>query len=604
MNKTLKIVLGLFLISFLGQAQNNLLDSIKAISSKDSIMKSVSYFADVYGPRLFGTPNYHNAILYAQKKLNNHGVKTELQNFDKGYRGWGFSSFNVEMTSPSYAQIKAFPLAFTKSTNGKKEGDLVFIERLQDAYDQAGTLSGKIIMLKGIYRPVTNFEGTLTKRLSDETLWRAIANSDPNDVIIGYHSRISVPVLFKWRQDYKERMEKFYRFLEAEDVLAVIEPSDRPYTLLHVDGNRAVPSFRLKTDYKPIATFNISNEHFGRLLRLKNLGFDPKLKVELSSRYYSETKYHQNLIAEIPGTDPDLKSELVIIGGHLDSWHAGTGAVDNAANCAIFMESMRILKMLNAKPKRTIRMILWGGEEQLFAGSEFYTNARIGNMETGEAKFERPKISAYLNLDNGAGKIRGIYLMGNKGIEPFFAEYLNPFPDSNSLIIQNANQTDHWILDYHNIPAFQFIQDPLDYIPAIHHTNSDLYEYIPEKEQKYNAELVAYLALKIANEEHLLPRKPFNFIQPSREGNVTFSLKAFKDAKQVSVIGDFNNWDMFNLPMYKTEEGWEMKLNLPSGKYYYKFIVDGMWTSNPSIPKDQLAKDGKGHGGLTVLYVD
>ncbi|MEM9680741.1 MAG: M20/M25/M40 family metallo-hydrolase, partial [Bacteroidota bacterium] len=558
----LSLLVGCFFISNSSQAQNATLDSIKTISSVDSIMKTVSYFSDVYGPRFLGTPDYYSAINYAKNKLEDQGLKTELQNFDRGYRGWDISSFNIEMSHPKFAPITAFPLAFTKSTNGEKEGELVFIDNLKEGYSLEGNLKGKIIMLKALYRPVTSFEGTLTKRLSDETLWRARANSDPNDVIIGYHSRVSVAGLFKWRRDNKKRLESFYRFLEKEGVVAVIEPSDRPYTLLHVDGNRAMPSFKLKDDYKPIATFTISNEHFGRLLRLNNLGFKPKLKVELTSRYYTETEYHQNLIAEIPGTDPDLKDELVIIGGHLDSWHAGTGAVDNGASCAMLMESMRILKALDVKPKRTIRMVFWGGEEHVFAGSEFYTDTRIGDMKTGEPRFEKPKISTYLNIDNGAGKIRGIYLMGNKAIEPYFAKFLQPFPESNSLVIQNANQTDHWILDYHNIPSFQFIQDPLDYLPAIHHTNSDVYEYVHQEEQKYNAELVAYLALQIANEKELLPRKPYNFIQPSREGNVVFKLEGFKDAENVSVVGDFNSWDMFNLPMYKTEDGWEMKLDL------------------------------------------
>ena len=268
------------------------------------------------------------------------------------------------------------------------------------------------------------------------------------------------------------------------------------------------------------------------------------------------------------------------------------------------MESIRILKQLNTKPRRTIRLVLWGGEEHIFAGSEFYIDSRIGDMNTGEPKSEKPKISAYLNLDNGAGKIRGIYLMGNQDIEPYFAQYLQPFPTSNNLTIQNANQTDHWLFDYHNIPAFQFIQDPLDYITAIHHTSADLYEYVPAEDQEYNADLVAYLALQIANEKYLLPRKPYNFIKPSKEGNITFYLNGFKDAKEVSVVGNFNNWDMFNLPMYKTENGWEMKLNLPKGKYFYKFIVDGYWTSNPKTPESELTKDGKGHGGLTVLYVE
>lgn len=595
----------LFLFSIhLALAQNQVLDSIKTISSKENIMETISYFSDVYGPRFLGTPKYYNSLKYAKEKLEESGISTRLETFDRGYRGWDISSFYVELSSPDYAPINAYPLAFTQSTNGSQEGELVFIEKLQDAYDLKGKLKGKIILFRSLYYPVKSFEGIVTERLSDEILTRAAANPDPNDVIIGYHSRVSVPTLFERREIYKNRMTTFYQFIEKEGVIATIEPSDYPYGILHVDGNRAMPSFRKIADIKPIASFTVSNEHFGRLLRLHNLELKPKLKVQLTSKFYSEPKYHQNLIAEIPGTDSELKDELVIIGGHLDSWHSGTGAVDNAASCAMLMESMRVLKKLNIKPKRTIRLVLWGGEEQVFAGSEFYVDSRIGDMKTGTSKSEKPKISTYLNLDNGAGKIRGIYLMGNKKIEPYFAEYLQPFPASNTLTIQNANQTDHWLFDYHNIPAFQFIQDPLDYISAIHHTNVDLYEYVPQDIQEFNADLVAYLTLQIANENDLLPRKPYNFIVPNRKGNTTFNLEGFKDAKEVSVIGDFNNWDMFSLPMYKTKDGWEMKIDLPKGKHFYKFIVDGNWTADPATSKSKLAKDGKGHGGLTILYVE
>lgn len=585
------------------EAQSPLLDSIVAESSQKRIMENVSYFSDVYGPRLLGTPNYNKSVLYAQEVLEKKGISTRLESFDKGYRGWDFSSFNVQMSVPNYSPITAYPLAFTKSTNGQQEGELVFIDKMQEAYDLKGKLKGKIILFKGLYYPVKSVEEEMSKRLSDEDLAKAAANTDPNDVIIGYHSRVSVPTLFENRENYKKRIADFFQYLEEQEVIATIEPSDYPYGLLHVDGNRALPSFRLITDYKPLASFVISNEHFGRLLRLQKLGLEPKLKVELTSKFYKEPEYHRNLIAEITGTDPALKNELVIIGAHLDSWHSGTGAVDNAASCAMLMEAMIILKKMNCKPKRTIRLVLWGGEEQVFAGSEFYVNKHIGDMKTGESKAEKPRVSAYLNLDNGAGKIRGIYLMGNQEVEPYFAEYLAPFPTSNTLTIQNANQTDHWLFDYHNIPAFQFIQDPLDYISAIHHTNADLYEYVPQEDQEFNADLVTYLTLKIANEQNLLPRKPYNYIKPSKEGNTTFRLLGFENAKEVSVLGNFNNWDMFGLPMYKNTDGWETKIDLPKGKHFYKFIVDGYWTNDPETPKEELAKDGKGHGGLTVIHV-
>ncbi|MEO1022749.1 MAG: M28 family peptidase [Bacteroidota bacterium] len=603
-NRIYIIAAVLSLLSLQVTAQNPLLDSIQSVSSKERIMEDVSYFTDLYGPRFFGTPNYYNALLHAEEALKSEGIDVHLEQIDGDFRGWGFSSFNIEMSSPQYSPISAYPLAFSKSTNGQQEGELVFIDKLQDAYDLKGSLTGKIIMYRGLYRQAGSVKQKMYNTLSDETLTKAAANPDPNDVIIGYHSRTSVPGVFEWRQQTKERFESFYRFLAAEGVIAAIEPSDYPYGILHADGNRTMPSFKMKTDYNPIASFVISNEHFGRLLRLHDMGQNPKLNVQLTAQYYTNSDFNKNLIAELPGSDPILKDELVIIGAHFDSWHAGTGATDNAANAALLIEVIRVLKQVQAENKRTIRLILWAGHEQVYVGSSQYLNKYVADMKTGEPREEHKKISAYLNLDNGQGKIRGVYLSGNKEVEPYFAKYLQPFPDSNTLTIQNANQTEHGLFDYLNIPAFQFIQDPLDYIEIQHHTNLDVYEYIPPIYQEFNADLIAYLAIQIANEKELLPRKPYNFVQPSREGNVTFTLKGFEDAKNVSVIGDFNSWDMFNLPMYKTEEGWEMKLNLPKGRYVYKFIVDGWWTNNPAVPEHQLVKDGKGHGGLTVLYVE
>jgi hypothetical protein len=268
------------------------------------------------------------------------------------------------------------------------------------------------------------------------------------------------------------------------------------------------------------------------------------------------------------------------------------------------IEAIRLIKSSGLKPRRTIRLALWGGEEQIFAGSASYVEQNVGDLMNAVPKKEKAKISAYFNLDNGAGKIRGIYLMGNEKIRPVFEEYLKPFENDNTLTIQNANQTDHELFDFQNIPAFQFIQDPLDYISAVHHTNMDLYEYVPTADQKFNAVYVAYLAFKVAQRDELLPRKTFNSPIPSMKGNVGFQLKGFTDAREVNLVGDFNNWNMFGTPLTKTKNGWGCKIDLPKGKYVYKYIVDGDWTADPSTPTDKLIKDGKGHAGLTEKIVD
>lgn len=580
-------------------------EKIAHLADSSTIMQSLGFLADVYGPRFFGTPRYFEAATWAKETLEKWGIdKAELLPYYRQQIGWDFEGFSMEMTSPSYAPMQVFPLAFTRSTKGIQVGETLIIDSFEEVFEMKGNLKDKILLLKQYYYPVSSHFAPMASRFSEEILTAAQANDDPNNQLIGYHSRRCTADIFGMREEVQKSRAEFFEFCEQEGVIALIEPSDFPYGILHADGNRAIPSFPKKGSTKPIASFVMANEHFGRLLRITEMGLQPKLKVNLKSKWYDEPDYHVNVLAEIEGSDPELKEELVIIGAHLDSWHAGTGAVDNAASCAVMMEAMRLIRESGIQAKRTIRLVLWGGEEQIFAGSYDYVDDRIGDMETGKRKEEHPKISAYLNLDNGAGKIRGLYLMGNKAIEPYFAEYLHPFPESQTLTVQQANQTDHELFDYHNVPAFQFIQDPLDYINAIHHTNLDVLEYVPEADQIHNAQVVAYLAYRIANAEEQMPRKPFNSPIPNREGNTTFSLKGFENAKRVSLIGDFNNWDMFGTPLYRTDKGWEVKIDLPEGRYYYKFIVDGQWTADPATPETELVKDGKGHGGLTIFTKD
>ncbi len=602
-------ILGLIIflcIPAFGQTDQQVLQNIrKASDNSSSVMRTVSYLSDVYGPRLMGTKNYFDAVNWIEKELRSWGINNiRKESFDKNYRGWELLDFSIAMKSPNYSHINAYPLAFSASTKGTQTGEVIIINGSEELFNLKGKLKGKIVLLRQYYRPNRNMERAPSVKLTPETLKRAQANPDPNDVIIGYHSRRSITDVFGFRALTKISKSKLFAFCKKEGVIALIEPSNEPYGILHADANRSVPSFTHKKDIIPLPSFSMSNEHFGRLVRLVNLGYTPKLKVSLQTKFISNPKYNVNLIAEIPGADSNLKDEIVIIGAHLDSWHAGTGAVDNASNCAVMMEALKLLKLAKVKPKRTIRMILWGGEEQVFAGSKKYVNDHVGDLISYTFKKEHKNISAYLNLDNGAGKIRGLYLMGNSNIAPFFSEYLQPFPESQTLTSQNANQTDHELFDFLNVPGFQFIQDPLDYIPMIHHTNMDVYEYVPAEAQKYNASLIAYLAYKIAQEYTLLPRKIFNSQIPSKKGNALFTLQEHSDAKKVYLVGDFNNWNMIGTPLYKTKNGWETKIDLPKGKYYYKFIVDGYWTNDPTTPKKELVKDGKGHGGLTVFIVE
>lgn len=565
------------------------------------VMHTISMLSDVYGPRLMGTPNYYQSVQWIKKTLKKWGIEqVELSSFDQKHRGWETLDFSVTLTAPGRMLMQVHPQAYTQGTAGEQTGEIVLVENLATIEKWKGKLQNKIVLLLNNYRPVTNQTRPFSRRFSKETR----QNPDPNHWVLGYLSRRSIVQAIRWSYNRRRQKKEFFEFCQKEGVIALIESSDYPYGILHADGNRNIPSYMHSHQISPIASFVMANEHFGRLVRLVKLGYKPQLKVNLKTKFYDNPAYNVNLLASIPGSDPVLKTQKVMIGAHLDSWHAGTGAVDNASGAAVMIEALRILKKVGIQPKRTIQMALWGGEEQIFAGSKAYTAQILGNINNGDTKKAQQQISAYFNLDNGAGKIRGLYLMGNQKIGEAVNQYLKPFRESQTLTGQYANQTDHEFFDALNIPAFQFIQDPLDYISAVHHTNLDLYEYVPEADVQYNALLVAYLIYQIAQREQMMPRKQFNSPKPSLKGNTTFHLPGFAQAKEVNLVGTFNNWNLFGTPMVKTSKGWICKLDLTPGRYLYKFFIDGVWTDHPGTAKQDLKKDGKGHGGLTEMIVD
>jgi carboxypeptidase Q len=585
-----------FIATLVAQTLNDsiVLDKIRdAAKNSSAISEIITNFSDINGPRLLGTSNYYQSAKWSRQKLKEFGVDSAyFESFDKQYRGWNVKSFTMEMTNPGYMHIIAYPLAYTKSTNGVIGGEVIYLSNTDSLKTLKGKLKGKIVLLGQDFRPFNASVQITSERISNTLLQQASDNPDPNDLLIGYHSRRSTNEAIESQENRRTVLKSFFQFCENEGVAALIEPSDYPYGILHTDGNNHVPSFRKLNDLKPIASFVIANEHFGRLVRLIKSGITPTIKLNLETAFNYNPEFNVNVIANINGTDEKVASEQVIIGAHLDSWHSGTGAVDNAAGSAVMLEAIRILKAANLTPRRTIKICLWGGEEQVFAGSREYINAHVGNLKDGFAKKDFSKISAYFNLDNGSGKIRGIYAQGNSKVKPIFEEYLRPFQGqgNGTVTLQNANQTDHELFDALNVPAFQFIQDPLNYISAVHHTTMDVADYVNQNDLSESAIIVAYLIYKVAMQDSLLPRRDFISIQPSLTGNTTFFLEGFENAKSVSLVSDFNNWNMFGTPLAKVKGGWMCKLDLKAGKYLYKYIVDGDWTADPKTPAEKLCE--------------
>lgn len=571
------------------------------------VTRTVRMLADVFGSRVLGTPSYYHAAMWSAEQLRRWGASSvTLPSFHSGQRGWEAMGHSVELLVPTYARLRAHPVAYTAGTQGTVEGDVVLLEEARLLPAHRGALRGKVVLLGSTYTPALPPTRVLWTRYSASTLTAAEQNPDPNDLLIGYHARRSIQSVLTGYASRKAAAETFLRDCANEGVLAIVQASTAPLGILSVDHNAAIPSFPLARDFTPLASFVVANEDFGRIARLMALGTTPRLRVSSAVRFHDSASYNVNVLADITGTD--RAHELVILGGHLDGHPAGTSASDNAAGVAAAMEAMRLLRAAGLRPRRTIRLTLWGGEEQGFHGSAHYVADRVGDVFTGDARDEMRRISAVLNVDNGAGRIRGVYAMGNTGAAAVFRDLLTTFrtdstPGDGAVTLQNANQSDHELFDALNVPAFPFIQDPLGYIPLTHHTDLDVVDYVPDADLRHNALMLAYVAYGLAQRDDVMPRRPHVSVMPSLTGRVEFRVTGFSQATTVSIVGDFNNWGMFSTPLKRVGDSWIVRLDLAPGRYLYKYIVDGSWANDPATPPSALTTDGKGHAGLTVRIV-
>jgi hypothetical protein len=479
---------------------------------KSEVMSLISDLSDVYGPRLTGTDQYYTAAEWAKKTMENWGMdKAYFENYCDDCMGWEVESFNVEMIEPAYMKIQAYPYAWTKPSNGVQIGDLVWIESYADMElvkkQWSGKLKGKTILIGAAPKQNMLFDA-LSKRFTEEQIEKAKKSivPVPNKTLGSSAGDIDLiedlEVIFA---SFMKKDDAFFAFLKEEGALSMLGTTPFFPGVIHPSGTY---NFR-KNDVKPLPYFAIAPEHFGKLKRLTERENTPKIKFHLEIASYLKPENNVNILAEITGSDPKLKDEVVMIGAHFDSWHSASGATDNGSGTAVMMEVMRIIKASGLKPKRTIRMALWGGEEQGYLGSMAYAGNHYGKVKETTRKKEVEKISAYLNMDNGAGQMRGVYLQGNEAVRPIFDKMLAPYAhlDVNNLTIQNTNFTDHDVFDYYKIPGFQIIQDELNYSTVTHHTNMDVLEYVPERDMMINATVLAALVYQIAQLDERLPRE-------------------------------------------------------------------------------------------------
>jgi hypothetical protein len=478
-------------------------DQIKAEGlERSQVMETLSQLTDVLGPRLTGSPAMLRANEWVRDHMTDLGMKNaHLESWGQFGKGWELQRFSIEMTEPYYLRIIAFPEAWTGGTDGVVSGTPVLVdaETIEDLEQHKGKLSGAIVMTP-LTRPArTTFEPD-ADRYTDEELAKLAEAPTSQPARRGPTSR---PGAADWRAR-RELRRRIGEFFKEEGVAAVLEASRGAHGTLFVGSGGS------RSDETPATTsLVVAVEHYGMIQRLLEKGIDVKLELSVAARFFDDVEEF-NVVGEIPGTDPELGAELVMLGGHLDSWQSATGATDNAAGCAVALEAARILKAIGAQPRRTIRVALWSGEEQGLLGSRGYVTRNFGDRQTMELQPDHEKFSAYFNLDNGTGRIRGIYCQGNEAVAPIFTEWLEPFHDmaATTVTVRNTGGTDHQSFDAVGLPGFQFIQDRIDYDTRTHHTNMDTFERAQEDDLKQAAVIMASFVYNAAMRDEKLPRKP------------------------------------------------------------------------------------------------
>jgi hypothetical protein len=496
------------------------------------VMEYGSALADDIGPRLTGSPNLAKANAWTRDQLTAMGcVNAHLDDWGEFGMGWQQLNTWVRMAAPDTAVFIAQATPWSPPTNGPVTGDAVYVNIQADSdFDQyKGKLAGKIVLL-GEMRPVPPVDAALFNRYTDQQL----ADLANYPIEAGL-----TPAMQDRLRTYGQRMrlaDKLIQFLADEKAAGVIRPSRDASDgggsggTIFDDNGAAMgrtPYIRGHETKVPTVVMNI--ESYGRVYRLLQAHVPVSIEMNIDAKFTGDHEHGYDTIAEIPGTDPNLKDQIVMVGGHLDSWIAGTGATDNGAGTIVAMEVMRILTALHVQPRRTIRIALWTGEEEGLFGSRGYAKEHFGSAPIStapdqaalpefmrrasgplELRPEQRQISGYFNLDNGSGKIRGVYLQENGLVAPIFAQWIAPLKDLGvtTLTLRNTGGTDHLSFDAVGIPGFQFIQDELDYETRTHHSNMDVYEELRPADLKQAATVEAIFVYNAAMRDQMLPRKP------------------------------------------------------------------------------------------------
>ncbi len=513
-----------------------LIDRIKAEAfERSKVMETLRNLSDVHGPRLTGSPGFEDAAKWAMTELTGYGLdKVHLEKWGPFGRAWTLEQSSLEMVEPRYSELTAAPLAWSASSKGPVTADLVlapmhgsFIDGPKKFKEQwqtyqatwSGKLRGKIVLITTpkVPAPLTNpqFRRYTDAELADMqkaptpsaklTAKRLEDLEWPEPADIGkFFNSLSNALMDQVYDSYDQTATERGNFFAKEGVAGVILEDERAHHGLLF--GEAAGGFKAAGALAP-PTFVVTAEQYNRIARLLEHKHPVRVRLSLKAAVSDRDVDGLNIIGEIPGGDK--KDELVMIGAHFDSWHTGTGATDNGAGSAVMIEVMRILKALNLKMDRTVRIGLWSGEEEGLFGSRAYVKEHFADPKTMQVTSEHGKLSGYFNLDNGSGKIRGVYLQGHEAMRPIFESWLAPFRDMGvtAVSIRNTGGTDHLSFAAVGLPGFQFIQDPLDYGTIAHHSDMDTWDHAVPEDLMQASAVIASLVYETAVRKDMLPRR-------------------------------------------------------------------------------------------------
>ena len=488
---------------------------IKAEAFDNSkVMEHEFYLADVYGPRLAGSPNYQAAGDWVMKRLKEYGLTNVHEEPWAFGRGWTYTWFSGHMIEPQYQPLIGFPLAWTPGTNGAVQGEAIYAPMTTDAdLDKfKGKLNGKVVLTMRAKDLAMQMQPP-GHRLTDEELASRTQVPDPSRLAFPFRppTAAGVPTTPEEREQARKFRLKLNQFLKDEGALVVLEygyNGDGGTVFAAAGGSRDVK------DPVPPPMVAVTPEHYNRIVRLLQHNMPVKLSFDIRARFIDAPTDSFNVIGEIEGGRK--KDEIVMLGAHLDSWHGGTGATDNATGSSVAIEAVRILKSLNISLDRTVRVAFWGGEEEGLLGSQAYVKEHFADRETMQPKPEYYKLSAYYNDDTGTGRFRGISAQGNDEVKPIFESWLMPFHDLGAATVAGATSamnrrpggTDHTSFDYVGLPGFGFIQDPMEYSTRTHHSNMDVYDRVQPGDMMQCAAIMAAFVYNTAMRTDMMPRVP------------------------------------------------------------------------------------------------